>query len=139
MPLGIPDWVEPYIGLPYVKGGRNLKGVDCIGLFLLVEREHFGVEIEGYDGPDWSGRRDVAAVAEAARAFAARFKEIDAGSERVGDAILLRMTGQPIHIGCVIAPGLMLHIEEECDSVVEDYTTRAWANRIVAFHRAEPA
>lgn len=136
----IPSWVTPYIGAPYrsdVRTGSIETGFNCWGLFAAVRRDVFGSSIDDYEGPLWTGKENAAGMAEAARGFAQRFTEIARGQEREGDAILLRMRRYPIHIGVVVAPGIMLHIEEECDACIERYTDRIWVNRIVAFYRDE--
>lgn len=131
-----PAWAAPYIGARYKKGGRTLaEGLDCIGLFLLTEREAGGFDLPEYDGPPWEGSRSVRALGRAAEAFASRFIEISAGSEQAFDAVLLRSFRQPVHIGLVTSPGFMLHIEEGCDAVIESYRSVHWKNRIAGFYR----
>jgi cell wall-associated NlpC family hydrolase len=141
-----PAWVGPWIGVRYDADAKPKSleeahriGAYCWSFFALAIRSQFGVSIDEYDGPLYHGRRTAREVGEAADAFAQRFRKIEDGAEQAGDAILLRMTGVPIHIGLVVAPGLMLHIEEGCDSAWERYRDRTWKDRIVAFHRAEPA
>ncbi len=141
-----PDWVAPWIGLRYVKDAKpgtleeaRQAGVFCWSLFALALRQQFGQSVDDYDGPLYGGRRDARAVAEAAEQFAARWREIPADEEQAGDAIFLRMGGAAIHIGLIVAPGWMLHIEEACDSTCERYRRSDWKNQIIAFYRAEPA
>ena len=131
----VPAWVSDYVGISYRPGGRTREQCDCWGLFALVLKEQFGVSLEEYDGPMFQGRRDAQAVGEAAAAFAARFNQIEPGQERLGDGILIRMLGVPLHVATVVAPGWMLHIEEACDAVVENYRGRAWSGRLLGFYR----
>lgn len=139
MRSAIPAWVAPYVGVRYHAESDDPRiGLNCWKLFALVQREQFATDIADYDGPLYVTRRDAAAVGAAARAFAERFERIAPGHEQAGDAILLRILGVPMHIGIVVLPGLMLHTEEGCDSVVEDYRTPYWAPRVIAFHRAAP-
>lgn len=152
--MRIPDGWAAWIGLPYLKGGRPqslaeaARGVDCIGLFLLGVREKFGASLPDYDGPLWGD--DADALLTAAAAFAARFRVVQTGAEwragvsreRAGDAVLIRIKGAPIHIGLIVAPPFMLHIDSDltiAGSVIEDYRERIWRSRVHAFYRAEPA
>jgi len=36
-----------FIGVPFVDGGRDFKGADCLGIVMLVFRE-FGIELPDY-------------------------------------------------------------------------------------------
>lgn len=143
MPLKLPAWCAPYIGAPYAKGGRTLEGADCIGFFLLLQRERHGRELPEYDGPLFEQgrtRKDtqahIATMAQSAEAFASLFEPIEAGSEAEGDAVLLRMRGAPMHIAYVVRRGVMLHLADEASSCAEDYTQRIWEKRVVGFYRA---
>lgn len=46
--VGDLRWLNSYIGIPYVFGGRDLKGVDCYGLCKLVYQAQYGIKL-----PDW--------------------------------------------------------------------------------------
>jgi cell wall-associated NlpC family hydrolase len=133
----VPEWVAGYVGLPYVAQGRTKNGVDCWGLLELVWREQFGRDLPPYDGLHWSGAASIAEVAQGAAAYSARFQLVERGSERVGDGILIRLRGAPIHVGLVIAPELMLHVEEATASCIESYNSFQWSKRIVGFYRQE--
>lgn len=41
-------WLNKYVGIPYVNGGRDLSGVDCYGLIKLVYENEYGELL-----PDW--------------------------------------------------------------------------------------
>jgi len=46
--LGDMCWLNEYIGIKYVFGGRDRRGVDCYGLCKLVYDEQYSEEL-----PDW--------------------------------------------------------------------------------------
>ena len=48
--LGDLCWLNTYIGIPYVFGGRDHKGVDCYGLIKLLFTEQYDEAL-----PDWAG------------------------------------------------------------------------------------
>lgn len=133
----IPGWCAPYIGLPYLSGGRTRAGVDCWGLLNLVWAERFGLMLPSYDGPLWQKGASAKDVAAAASAFSANFKQIEPGQEREGDGLLLRMLGVPLHVALVVAPGWMLHVEDNNDSCLETYRSFQWEKRILGFYRHE--
>lgn len=141
-----PAWVGDWIGIRYVADAKprsleeaHLIGAYCWSIVGLCAKLQFNNPIDAYDGALYHGRRDARAVADAANAFAARWRTIPDGQEQAGDVIRLRMGAVPIHVGIVVAPGIMLHVEEKCESAWERYRSFHWKDRIVAFHRAEPA
>jgi cell wall-associated NlpC family hydrolase len=134
----VPGWAAQYVGIPYVPGGRSRAGADCWGLYSLVMAEQFGLVLPPYEGPNWGSKASARAVAAAAEAYARQFERVEASEARLGDAILMRTFGLPVHLGMVVTPGLMLHAEEYQDSVIARYTSFQWASRIVSFHRWTP-
>lgn len=131
----IPEWAADYVGLPYEAGGRTRKGVDCWGLINLVWAEQLGGPLPNYEGAVWRGPGDSAAVALGADVYAGHYVEVEPGAERLGDGLLLRMRGLPLHVGMVIAPGWMLHIEEGCNACLEPYRALRWGSRIMGIYR----
>ena len=131
----VPDWVEEYVGLPYAVGGRDRSGVDCFGLCLLVWRERFGLDVPLYGGVTWEVANSAAVGDLIAGEVRAGWDPVAPGDERPGDAVLMRMRGHPIHVGVVVAEGLMLHCHDRADAAVEDFRTLQWSRRILGFHR----
>jgi cell wall-associated NlpC family hydrolase len=135
----IPSWATQYVGAPYVAGGRTLDGVDCWGLLNLVWAEQMGVQLPAYEGALYHDQSSTEAVAQDAVAFASHYAPVTPGREQLGDGILIRMRGAPLHVGMVLAPGVMLHVEEGANAVIERYDGFRWAKRIVGFYRYEAA
>jgi len=131
----IPPWVARFVGIPFVAHGRDYDGCDCWGLLRLVWRDAFGWEAPLHDGPSWEPGTSADEISAIITRESARYPQIEPGSEKEGDGIVLRMRGGDMHIGVVVTPGRMLHVEEACATVVEDYRRPAWRHRIVRFHR----
>jgi cell wall-associated NlpC family hydrolase len=133
----VPSWATQYVGLPYVAGGRTHDGIDCWGLINLVWSEQLGVTLPPYEGATYFTEASTDAVATDAAAFASRYVPVDLGQERLGDGILIRMRGHPLHVAMVLAPGIMLHVEQGADACIEPYGTFRWAKRIIGIYRYE--
>jgi cell wall-associated NlpC family hydrolase len=120
--------VDAYIGIPW-------EELHCWSLVRRVLHEQFGIEApsyaDEYESPEnWS---KVAATTTRARQC---WREVAAGAEQPGDVVLLRMQGQPIHVGIVIVPGDMLHTLKGLGACVENYRALRWRERVLGFYRA---
>lgn len=132
----VPDWARDYVGLPWRELGRDREGLDCWGLFRLVLAERFGLDVPAYDGVGFVAGADCAALARFIDAHTHAWRRLGAGElPRPGDGVLLRVRGQPIHVGVVVAPGWMLHIEQGIESVIERTDGPRWARRVIGIYR----
>lgn len=123
------SWWEHYRGLPFTDRGRNLEGVDCWGLAVLIHGRHLGAVLP--DRPEISSL-DGIAVNQAARdgLAAGPWQEIAAGYEQSFDLMIVwrpyrdaqggtRMG--PIHCGVVTRKGFVLHADEDTGVVEVPY------------------
>jgi cell wall-associated NlpC family hydrolase len=135
----LPSWAGDYVGLPYVEQGRDRIGCDCWGLVALVQREVFDREVPAYEALTWphgSPRSVTEAIGAFARAEAAvTYDKVYGGTEVEGDIVLLRMRGQPLHVGVVLGGGMMLHTDETEGSCIETYKGMMFGNRVLGFYR----
>jgi cell wall-associated NlpC family hydrolase len=125
--LSRPDEFGPFIGLPY----EPPRG--CWTLLCRIYAAH-GVRLPEY--------REVDAVerAELAHAIGERndWQWIPSGAEQPLDAVLLRIAGAPMHIGCVVTPGHFLHVRAGHTSAIESYRGPRWRARVAGFYRYDP-
>lgn len=131
----IPHWVADYVGLPFVEHGRVRGAVDCWGLIRLVLAERFDVRVPSYV-EDYTSTIDEDVLGRLIGRHMTSWREVT-GRERAGDVALLRVRGQPMHVGVVVAPKWMLHIERGIDSMVERYDGVTWAKRLIGVYRHE--
>lgn len=142
------DWPARYVGLPYLKGGRDRRGIDCWGLVRLVWREQYGFEAPGFEGVGWDNldpearRKSIALIVECVNIAVASYIRVPLGEQQPGDGVSLRMRGAEMHCGVMISPTHMIHIEEGVDSCIEDLRRPLWGyrsqtqpGRIAAFYR----
>ncbi len=152
-----PAWADAYIGLQYADGGRGPEAYDCWGLLRLVSGERFGIALPAYDGIVWRSylsRAEQVEADEAVKAFMLAERDVrwspvwlatgsppeePLGGRRIrpGDGVLMRAA--PLHVGIVVAPGWMLHIEEGSNSTCAPYDDIRWGRRVIGFYRWEAA
>ncbi|MGE0699041.1 MAG: C40 family peptidase [Hyphomicrobiaceae bacterium] len=137
-PPRFPTWVQRYRNIPYLEGGRTRAGLDCWGLVTLVWREEMGVALPSHDGLFWAKGCDMKALGAQIDTFRGDYDPVPAGEEQPLDGVLLRLSGQPIHIGLVVCPGWMLHIARGIDTTIEEYRGALWRHRVLGFYRYRP-
>ena len=139
--MNLPSWVAQYIGIPFVAHGRDRDGCDCWGLLRLVLAEQFGTNIPSFDGSTWKSglgreesdrqRAELEALMDANKA---PWRPVDRGQERAGHGILLRQMGKAMHVGIVVAPRWMLHIEEGANAVATEFEGLLWKRKVVGIY-----
>ena len=139
--MSAPTWAADYIGIPYAAAGRDRSGCDCYGLVRLVLAEQFGQGLplvpERY-ATDRQAREDMARVRATALALVPS-DELAPGQEQAGDIINIRVLGQPLHVGVVVAPGWMLHAQRGVGAALESYRSPKWGPRVLGFYRPRRA
>jgi cell wall-associated NlpC family hydrolase len=135
----IPGWVADYVGIPYRAAGRDrATGLDCWGLVRLVAAERFGRDLPDY--PGWRGEDDDGAAEATAMAAQGdpRWERLAEGAGDAGDVVLLRIRGMPLHVGILVAPGLVLHAHARADAAVEALDSPRWRHRVLGVFRWRP-
>lgn len=133
----IPSWVSDYIGIPFEDHGRSMSGADCWGLNRLVWREQFDLDVPSFlnEYTDTTDSDDISSAIEREKSL--EWSQVQRDEERLGDGVLIRMRGVPMHVGLVVEPGVMLHIETGVNACIERYDGLKWSKRIVGFYRHE--
>jgi hypothetical protein len=60
---------------------------------------------------------------------------IEPGQEQVFDVVLMREMGVIRHVGVVVQPGLLLHVQREGTSLIERYGHGPLKHRVAGFYR----
>jgi len=132
--MTLEEFVNLAVGVPFVDRGRTLSGWDCWGLVVFAYKTCFGVVLPGYEGISAFNSAEAGALIDAQKKL---WIELPPGLERRGDVIVLRHASWPCHIGLIIRPGLMLHVDEVHGTYVENYRTGICKNQVISFHRHE--
>lgn len=94
-------WATDYIGIPWEFGGRDPKGLDCYGLFRYVQEKHYGLELIEIEISEYNSH-NVIKEFDSSLEFES-WVEVDTPKD--GDAVLLRMSKYPNHVGIWIEDG----------------------------------
>jgi cell wall-associated NlpC family hydrolase len=162
----IPPWVDSYVGIPFKAMGRDRSGLGCWGLIYLVYREQFGRDVPAYTEDHFTVYDSEEVGKLIAGEIVTKWVPVEPGCEILGDAILIRVAGQPSHIGVVVEPAekKFLHVQGgKCEwcrtlqmgacsispsgkheyggvgSCVSAYDGPMWKRRVVGFYRFDPA
>lgn len=130
-------WWSRYIGLPFLKNGRDRDGLDCWGLSRLVYAEKLDVVL-----PSFGGSYEVvnAGLGEQERLrddVIDGWVDVTKEQHKPFDMIIFTLGGNPFHCAIVTKPGEMLHITAGCNAVVESYVGRGWRRRLEGVYRYE--
>jgi cell wall-associated NlpC family hydrolase len=124
--------LRTFVGIPFVTRGRDrASGLDCWGLVRSASLALFAREV-----PDYCAYRNANSICDVAPLFDGRsdWRQVEAGRERAGHVIVLRIAGHATHAGLVIRPGTMLHTMARCFSCIESYRGARWARRVEGFY-----
>ncbi len=132
--MPIPIWAGRYIGLPFKDHGRLRDGLDCWGLVRLVMAEQWGQALPSFSA-NYTRTSDIKNISRIIAEEALHWTPVRRGDEKLGDVIVLRMQGHPLHVGLVLGDFSMLHIERGVNSAIEKYTSARWAERIYGIYR----
>lgn len=120
--------------IPFVDGRADWGGVDCYGLGVLLNCV-IGKTIPRH--PTGVTRHTPGDAAEAFTAGRAAWPEIERGSERLGDAVIIRQPGHVGHVGWVVAPGRLIHATSQAGVVSTTFEDPDIKHRILSIHRYE--
>lgn len=96
-----PHWACRYIGLPWQAGANGPDAFDCWSLVVWVQTYHFGRDLP--DIPVAEG--DLKRVASTFRDHPERKRWRLTEAPEQGDAVLMRQSRHPIHVGIWITIG----------------------------------
>lgn len=132
--MPVPIWAGRYIGLNFKDHGRDRAGLDCWGLVRLALSEQFGLALPSFIH-EYKHTSEKTRIGPLITRELKSWQPVPAGQERAGDMIVLRLHGQPMHVGLVLGDKQMLHIESGINSAIERYNGPRWAERLFGFYR----
>ncbi len=124
--------VEKYIDVPFVEKGRRMSGCDCWGLVYLIYRDLLKIELPLYLAY-YQNTADEKTLGLLIDHEKLAWEEVLFSSP--GDVVVLRLKGQPMHVGVYIGNGRFIHCLEGSGTVIEKIKSITWRNRIVGYYR----
>lgn len=141
----IAPWAAAYIGIPFQTGGATRSGCDCWGLAMLAYREVFGIDLPSYAEHYDSLNCRVLAGVVAEHLPASPWRLVPAAEKMaIGDGLLFRVVGHPIHVGLFVGDGRFLHApaprvegrpEGSIASCLDRLDAPRWARRLLGVYR----
>lgn len=131
------DCFKPYLRVPFLSRGRDLRGWDCYGLYRYLMAERHGIVLPSY-AEAYKADDDAQGIALAIGTFRpVGWAAVAPGEAQMGDGVVLRIAGQPWHCGYVIEPGIMLHARRGAGTCIESYTAPLWEKRLEGIYRCK--
>lgn len=125
---------DDYIRIPFKDHGRTREGADCWGLACIIFAEERGIELPALT--DYENTKDKAKISEIIKGESISWEMIGPVREKAFDIAVFRMLGQPMHVGVVVKPGLMIHCERGSGVyLTEYYKENQWDRRLEGFFR----
>lgn len=128
-------WTDDYLRLRFRAGGRVAPFVDCWGLYRLIVQARARVWLG-----EFSGVESPMAIARtmADETTGPNWVPVLFGEERELDMVMMRgaigrgraARPAPLHVGCVIAPGRMIDIEEVTGVMIRNYRDTAYSSAL---------
>lgn len=125
-------WVERYVGLPFVEGGRIWPRLDCWGLVVNVMREVGGIELPQLE---WLNVSSLHAIRREVAASSKSWVEVPIAAAELLDVLVIKSFGLPIHVGIVVKPGYVLHTEEATGCVCVPFKDHSLVGRLEKAYR----
>jgi cell wall-associated NlpC family hydrolase len=134
-------WPDRYVGMAFVDGGRDRRGVDCWGLVRLVYQEQLSITLPDFAeiaAEDWRGASR--AIEGATRS--SDWRAVELAGARPFDVVVMRGHSngrRPVsivnHVGIVAPGGFVLHAEEATDAVMVPLSSPSVGFRIAGVYR----
>lgn len=109
-------WFEKYIGIPFRAMGRDISGVDCAGLCILVLRQERGIEVwdvsESYTVDEMHSRSGLVRLDSMLRRQLSVWKSVSLSDIQPFDVVLYRVHGAETHCAVAVDKRRVLHVEE---------------------------
>jgi len=123
-----------YIGIPFEDKGRTIDGLDCWGLLWLIFKEQFNIEIPTFLD-EYPTATNFPQIGKLIGDNIYTWIEIERDIRKVGDVILLRLFGYPVHVGILVNKQQMIHVFKGTNTCLQRINSIVWKKRIQGIYR----
>lgn len=131
------DTFSQYVGIPFLEGGQTREAIDCYGIFVLVYRELWNIELPAFSEL-FSSPLDQKSINAQIHGHLENWHPIQLEEARQGDGLIMYVGREPTHLALVIGNHRILHAEKNCASCIEDYLSMKYEKRIEGAYRYMP-
>lgn len=133
---------EKFLGLPFVRGGRDLEkdgGYDCYGLLIKIYEEH-GISIPNFKSPhSYPEMQNLSDIKKEEECWKEIYKKNDENyisleMPEKGDSLLIEVRGHICHVGYCLNKDSFIHVWEKSNGVVVEKIS-VWKRKIVGLYR----
>lgn len=135
VPLTGSRWASRYVGLPFVSGGRDRRGVDCWGLVRLAYADVAGILLPSHDTVAAEDLHKVLRLIDRALQIPPWSTLVPRGAEKALDVVVMTDRKLPAHVGLIVEPGMVLHAQEASMSAIMRLDDQIIGRRVVGIYR----
>jgi cell wall-associated NlpC family hydrolase len=128
------NFVEKYVGIPFVDHGRSWQGVDCWGLVKLVYETECRILLPSYGE---ISAEELTRVAHEVAEESSKEPWRPVTDPILFDVAVMHRRKAPVHVGVVVAlnPVRLLHIERATHAVFVPVTHPSVSFRSISYFR----
>lgn len=129
-------WINRYINIPFVDGGRDHSGVDCWGLVQLVYQQELGIDLPSYAEISAHDLINVARKITVGK-DGETWQNVEPDAIQPFDVCVMRFFGRKSigHVGLVVDRKTIFHIERVADATLTPLNHHTIKERIECFRR----
>lgn len=131
----IPSWVRDYIGRPW-----DPPQWTCWQLVRTVYQEQFDVALPSFSAIPEDELRLIEATIHQEHmdwrcVVTGEAFRLGDRAHKIGDVAVINEWGHDCHVGVMVAPTRLLHVQQRTDTHIIDLMRHEWISRVSSIHR----